>query len=129
MILIWLAGLVLPSSPPLPLRLAAWGPPLAGGEPWRLLTSALVHGSLSHLALNLVFLVQAGWAVAEVGRQPWIVYHVMRTSDAVSRSLAPVQVILSLGALTALYAVLGAVDIYLLTKFARKGPELAAKRA
>jgi len=66
---------------------------------------------------------QLGWVVAEVGRQPWIVYGVLKTSDAVSRSISTSQVYLSLVGFTALYGALGAVDIYLLTKYAKKGPD------
>lgn len=65
---------------------------------------------------------QLGWIVAEVGRQPWIVYGVLKTSDAVSKSISTVQVYASLIGFTLLYTVLGAVDIYLLTKFSKKGP-------
>ncbi|MBU5637751.1 cytochrome ubiquinol oxidase subunit I [Geomonas sp. Red69] len=66
---------------------------------------------------------QLGWLVSEVGRQPWIVYGIMKTSDAVSKSLELSQVIGSLLGFTLLYGLLGFVDIYLLAKFARKGPE------
>ena len=66
---------------------------------------------------------QLGWIVAEMGRQPWIVYGVLRTSDAVSTSLSTVQVAGSLAGFTLLYGFLGAVDIFLLVKFARKGPD------
>ena len=65
--------------------------------------------------------IEAGWVLAEVGRQPWIVYGLMKTSDAVS-PIVTSQVAFSLVALTLLYALLGAVDIYLLFKFAKKGP-------
>ena len=64
-----------------------------------------------------------GWIVAEVGRQPWIVYGVLKTSDAVSRSLSLSQVVGSLIGFTLLYGFLGMIDIYLLAKFARKGPD------
>jgi cytochrome d ubiquinol oxidase subunit I len=66
---------------------------------------------------------QLGWIVAEVGRQPWIVYGVMKTSDAVSRSISVSQVVISLAGFTLLYGGLGVIDIYLLTKIARKGPD------
>lgn len=66
---------------------------------------------------------QLGWLVSELGRQPWIVYGLMKTSDAVSKSLEMSQVVGSLAGFTLLYGLLGFVDIYLLTKFARKGPE------
>ena len=73
-------------------------------------------------ALPLPYLaIQAGWAVAEVGRQPWIVYGLMRTKDAVS-PVAASQVAISLLAFVVVYAFLGAIDIYLLAKYAKKGP-------
>ncbi|MGO9954351.1 MAG: cytochrome ubiquinol oxidase subunit I [Dissulfurispiraceae bacterium] len=67
--------------------------------------------------------IQVGWIVAEVGRQPWIVYGLLKTSDAVSKSVTPGQVILSLIGFTLLYGFLAIVDIYLLFKNAKKGPE------
>jgi cytochrome d ubiquinol oxidase subunit I len=66
---------------------------------------------------------QLGWIVSEMGRQPWIVYGVLKTSDAVSKSITTPQVLGSLIGFTLLYSTLGFVDIYLLTKFARKGPD------
>ena len=75
-------------------------------------------------AIPLPYLAaQLGWIVAEVGRQPWIVYGVLKTSDAVSRSISPVQVWASLLGFTLLYGSLGVVDVYLLTKYAKKGPQ------
>ena len=65
---------------------------------------------------------QLGWIVAEVGRQPWIVYGVLRTSDAVSRQIEPSQVMASLIGFGIFYSFLGILDIYLLAKYARKGP-------
>ncbi|UFS70884.1 cytochrome ubiquinol oxidase subunit I [Geomonas sp. RF6] len=66
---------------------------------------------------------QLGWIVSEVGRQPWIVYGMMKTSDAVSTAITASQVVGSLIGFTLLYGLLGFVDIYLIAKFARKGPE------
>ncbi len=66
---------------------------------------------------------QLGWIVAEVGRQPWIVYGIMKTSDGVSKSIDLAQVVVSLLGFTLLYGALGVIDIYLLAKFARKGPD------
>jgi cytochrome d ubiquinol oxidase subunit I len=63
-----------------------------------------------------------GWTIAEVGRQPWIVYGIMRTRDAVS-PIQTVQVATSLAAFVLVYGLLGAADFYLLFKFARKGPD------
>ncbi|MFP4389623.1 MAG: cytochrome ubiquinol oxidase subunit I, partial [Desulfococcaceae bacterium] len=65
---------------------------------------------------------QLGWVVAEVGRQPWIVYGLMRTSDAAS-PVAASQVGVSLAAFILVYGLLGVLGFYLMAKFAAKGPE------
>ncbi|MFP4349924.1 MAG: cytochrome ubiquinol oxidase subunit I [Thermodesulfobacteriota bacterium] len=65
---------------------------------------------------------QLGWIVAEVGRQPWIVYGLMKTSDAVSPITAS-QVGISLTAFILVYGALGAIGFYLITKIAVNGPE------
>ncbi len=66
--------------------------------------------------------IMAGWTVAEVGRQPWIVYGMMRTADAVSPVPAS-SVMISLFTFIGVYSLLGILDIYLLRKFALKGPK------
>jgi cytochrome d ubiquinol oxidase subunit I len=68
--------------------------------------------------------IQAGWVLAEVGRQPWIVYGLMRTSEAASPTVAGYQVLISLIAFIGVYGLLGAVGYYLIFKHARKGPVL-----
>lgn len=65
---------------------------------------------------------QLGWIVAEVGRQPWIVYGVLRTSDAVSKSVTASQVALSLAGFTVVYGLLAVLDIYLLVRYSMRGP-------
>lgn len=65
--------------------------------------------------------IMAGWTVAEVGRQPWIVYKLMLTAQGIS-SVPGSSVLLSLAAFIVIYSLLGAVDIYLLRKYAQKGP-------
>ena len=67
--------------------------------------------------------IQVGWLVTEVGRQPWIVYGVMKTSAGVSASLLPGQVVVSLLGFTFVYGLLAVVDIYLLVKYSRRGPD------
>lgn len=68
--------------------------------------------------------IELGWVLAEVGRQPWIVYGVMKTSDAFS-PVAMSQVLTSLIAFILIYGILGATGYYLIFKTARKGPEIA----
>ncbi len=75
-------------------------------------------------ALPLPYLAtQLGWIVAEVGRQPWIVYGLLRTSDAVSKSITPLQVMVSLIGFTLVYGLLVIMYIYLLSRFAKMGPD------
>jgi cytochrome d ubiquinol oxidase subunit I len=69
--------------------------------------------------------LQAGWIVTEVGRQPWIVYGLMKTSDAVSPVIAASQVGLTFAAFLVVYGLLGLVAFYLIIKHARRGPEPA----
>jgi len=76
------------------------------------------------LAIPLPYIAgQLGWVVAEVGRQPWIVYGILKTSDAVSKSVSVGQVVTSLIGFVLFYGLLGIIDIYLLAKYARKGPD------
>ena len=67
--------------------------------------------------------IQLGWVVTELGRQPWLVYGLMRTADGVSKTVPPAQVWMSLGGFVLFYSALGAVDFWLLAKYARKGME------
>lgn len=81
-------------------------------------------------AIPLPYLAnQLGWLAAEVGRQPWIVYGLLRTRDAVSTNLTVEQVAGSLLGFTLLYGGLGVLDFYLLTRVAAKGPEAPATAA
>ena len=59
---------------------------------------------------------QFGWVTAEVGRQPWIVYHVMKTADAFSSNLTPAHVWFSLILFTAIYIVLLVMYLFLLLR-------------
>jgi len=63
-----------------------------------------------------------GWIVTEVGRQPWIVYRVLRTMDAGS-PIAGSQVAVSLAAFIILYSLLGIIAFFLIIRHAKHGPE------
>lgn len=66
---------------------------------------------------------QLGWILAEVGRQPWIVYGLMKTADAAS-PVASGQVAVSLAAFVLVYGLLGAAGFYLIARNAKNGPKL-----
>ena len=65
---------------------------------------------------------QAGWFAAEMGRQPWVVYGLLRTSDALSKSVTANQVLFSLILFAVIYALLLVLFLYLLNKKIKHGP-------
>jgi cytochrome d ubiquinol oxidase subunit I len=64
----------------------------------------------------------AGWIFTEMGRQPWVVWKVLKTADAVSPSVSFGMLLFSLITFTLLYGILMLVDIWLLAKTAKAGP-------
>jgi cytochrome d ubiquinol oxidase subunit I len=75
-------------------------------------------------AIALPYLANtAGWIFTEMGRQPWVVYGLMKTEDAFSISITPGMVITSLVVFTLVYGLLMYADVYLLVKFAKAGPQ------
>jgi cytochrome d ubiquinol oxidase subunit I len=65
---------------------------------------------------------QAGWFAAEMGRQPWVVYGLLRTSDALSKSVTANQVLFSLILFLGVYFILFLLFIYLLNRKIQHGP-------
>ena len=66
---------------------------------------------------------QAGWFTAEMGRQPWIVYGIMRTSQGLSAVVKAGHVLASLIMFSIIYALLFVIFLYLLTRKIQKGPD------
>jgi cytochrome d ubiquinol oxidase subunit I len=73
-----------------------------------------------------VIACQIGWITAEVGRQPWIVYKMLKTKDAISLSVGAGEILFSIILFSLIYILLGSVYIYLLVKKVKHGPEPAA---
>ena len=89
------------------------------------LTESPIYLKLMIYSIPLPYIaVELGWVLAEVGRQPWIVYGVMKTSEAFS-PVAMSQVLTSLITFILIYGILGAIGYTLIFKTARKGPGLA----
>lgn len=84
-------------------------------SPW-FLRLMLFSIPLPYLAIEL------GWTVAEVGRQPWIVYGLMRTRDAAS-PIASGQVLATLVGFVVIYGLLGLLAFWMMIRTARLGPE------
>ena len=75
------------------------------------------------VAIALPFFANfAGWILSEAGRQPWVVYGLLKTEDAVSSSVSTWTVGLSLTIFASLYAVLGLTDFILMRRYARMDP-------
>ena len=69
---------------------------------------------------------ELGWVTAEVGRQPWIVYNLLRTRDAISITVPAGQILLTLILFILVYALLFAAWILVLRKRMIEGPEAKA---
>jgi cytochrome bd ubiquinol oxidase subunit I len=69
----------------------------------------------------------AGWILTEMGRQPWIVQNLLKTSDAVSPNTSTATVAASLAVFVLLYVTLGVVDFVLMRRYARVDPPLAGE--
>lgn len=67
----------------------------------------------------------AGWIVTEIGRQPWIVYGLQKTEDAVSTVVGGGSILFTLIGFTLVYLVLAIIDVRLLVKYAKDVPDEA----
>lgn len=66
---------------------------------------------------------ELGWIVAEVGRQPWIVYRVMRTAEAFSANVSPDQILASIIGFTLIFSVILGLWIFLVRRMVLDGPD------
>jgi cytochrome d ubiquinol oxidase subunit I len=63
-----------------------------------------------------------GWIFTETGRQPWVVYGVLRTKDAVSPGVSQGEVLTSLIVFALVYAALAVIEVRLMVKYVKQGP-------
>lgn len=66
---------------------------------------------------------QLGWFSAEVGRQPWIVYNLLKTSDGLSAVVSAEQIVFSIVMFSVIYLLLFVLFIFLLDRKIKHGPE------
>jgi cytochrome d ubiquinol oxidase subunit I len=64
-----------------------------------------------------------GWVFTEMGRQPWLVFGLLKTADGVSPNVTGLEVLISLIAFTLIYGTLAVVEFKLIKKAAQAGPE------
>ena len=67
----------------------------------------------------------SGWILTEMGRQPWIVYGLLKVQDAVSPNLTTVDLLISLIGYTVVYGSLAVAMVKLMLKYAKAGPDAA----
>ena len=80
--------------------------------------------------LILPYLANAsGWILSEMGRQPWIVYGLLKVQDAVSPNLTVVDLWISLVGYTVVYGSLAVAMVYLMRKYAVAGPDAAMQES
>ncbi len=98
---------------------------IAGIYFWRRKKLDKAKWTLRALILSVVFPLianQVGWLTAEAGRQPWVVYKLMRTVDGASKSVVAAQVAWSITMLTLIYLLLLVLFLYLLDRKIKNGP-------
>ncbi len=93
----------------------------------RLDTSRLFLAIATWAVIAPFLMNTAGWMLTENGRQPWIVQGLMKTSSAASPSVGASQIIISLVLFYGIYLLLGVLDVYLMTKYARRGLDEASE--
>jgi cytochrome d ubiquinol oxidase subunit I len=76
------------------------------------------------LAVPLPYLAnETGWIAAEVGRQPWAVYKVLRTSEAVSATVPAGNILFSIILFTVIYGLIAAAGLGVILRTVRRGPD------
>jgi cytochrome d ubiquinol oxidase subunit I len=90
----------------------------AGGRPSKIFLKAALFSIPLPIVAN-----ELGWILAEVGRQPWVVYHLLRTQNAYSATVPPGQVLMSLVGFSVLYLLLFVLWIFVLRREMLHGPE------
>lgn len=89
----------------------------------RLFTARWVLVGWRAMTLSGFIAILAGWYVAEIGRQPYVVYGLLRTADAVSPTLAAGSVLASLLVFVTVYLAVFGAGVWYLFKLIRKGPQ------
>lgn len=68
----------------------------------------------------------AGWMTAELGRQPWLIFHILRTGQGVSEVVSGGNVLFTLIGFTGLYFVLGVLYLFLIGREITHGPQIVS---
>ncbi|MDR3315130.1 MAG: cytochrome ubiquinol oxidase subunit I [Coriobacteriales bacterium] len=105
---------------------------------WLILAGVLLKGAnkgkySKGLAYLVVFgplipfvAIQSGWVVAEVGRQPWVVYNLLLTIDGYSPAVSGIEIIITIALFLVFYLVLFIAWLRLVLGYIKKGPQVSA---
>ncbi|WP_225336206.1 cytochrome ubiquinol oxidase subunit I [Halomicrobium urmianum] len=109
------------------ILLAFWGA-------YRWWSGELLEDDLLHKALMVstplgILAVHLGWIVTEVGRQPWIIQDVMKTSEGVSSNLSSTEATITLVGFVFVYLVLLVLYLYVVVRLVRAGPPSVSSSA
>jgi cytochrome d ubiquinol oxidase subunit I len=102
------------------ILLAFWG-----GYRWytgELFEDALLHKALMASSLAGIAATELGWIVTEVGRQPWVIQGVLKTSEGVSPGLSATEAAITLAGFTVVYGGLLVLYTYVVARIVREGP-------
>ncbi|WP_327050728.1 cytochrome ubiquinol oxidase subunit I [Halomicrococcus gelatinilyticus] len=95
------------------------------GYRWRtgeLFEDDLLHKAMMGSTVLGILAVEVGWIVTEVGRQPWVIQGVMKSSDAVSPGLTGAEALTTLVGFVVVYTGLLALYTYVIVRIIRQGP-------
>jgi cytochrome bd ubiquinol oxidase subunit I len=101
---------------------------------WKLLRGTLYGSRAALWVLMLAFPFPfiantAGWITAEVGRQPWVIYGLVRTADGYSKSVSAGNAVFTLIGFAGMYTLLGILAMFLVGREIAHGPEPAGASA
>ena len=109
------------------IAMAVWGAILLARKK---LGESRAYLKLIILAIPLPYLAnELGWIAAEVGRQPWAVYRVLRTADAASKVVPAGDILFSLVLFTAIYTLIAAAGLSIILRLVRSGFDEPAQAA
>jgi len=100
----------------------SWGGMLLRRHGWERVPRAFLW--LTFLSFPSGFIaVLTGWFTAEVGRQPWIVFGLLRTADAVTPTLSAAEAAVSLAVFVAVYTLIFSAGTFYIYRLLRTGPD------
>lgn len=107
------------------MLMIAWGGLLLGRRGWDRAPRWFLWGTFLSFPAGFVA-VLTGWFTAEVGRQPWVVFGLLKTADAVTPSLDTSAAITSLVAFVSVYALIFSAGTLYIYRLLKQGPDAAS---